>query len=112
MSFASRAQRAYEALCFREGMRLTYDDLAARFAQAGGAAVTGVTVGRWLRGEREPTLTEIERLARVLGVPAGQLAFDTVVLADAPAARAPVVNPTPARVPPPAARRGRKGRSG
>lgn len=102
--FPERAMAAYAALCDREGRELGFSELAERYGRAAGVPPpAGVTLWRWMKGEREPGLREIEALALVLGVPPGRLAFgDYVAPYDAMRA-APVLS-----VKPVSAKRGRK----
>lgn len=103
-SFSERVMAAYVALCEREGREISFVELAQRFGRAAGVPPPAPsTLWRWMKGEREPALREIEALALVLGVPPGRLAFgDYVAPYDAMRA-APVLS-----VKPVSPKRGRK----
>jgi transcriptional regulator with XRE-family HTH domain len=67
--FGQRVKQARMDLSAKLGRVVTQTEVAARLK------VTGTTVGRWESGEKEPSLTMIGRLAKVLGVSPALLAF-------------------------------------
>lgn len=71
--------------------------------------VTGVTVGRWERGEKEPNLDTVRRLADFLGVSPAHLAFGDVERATGVALPPPLEAPTEAEIAAAYARRERHG---
>lgn len=67
--FGERVRRARLELAARLGRVVTQVEVAERMG------VTGVTVGRWEAGAKQPDLETIERLANVLDVTPAWLAF-------------------------------------
>lgn len=69
LTFSQRVLQARFALQARRGRRVTQSDVAAA------VGVTPTTVARWERGEKEPPLDTIVKLAAALEVDPGALAF-------------------------------------
>lgn len=67
--FAKRVLQARLNAGARRGKTLTQTEVAEKLK------VTQATVGRWESGDAEPDLATIKRLAKVLGVDPGDLAF-------------------------------------
>jgi DNA-binding XRE family transcriptional regulator len=67
--FGGRVFQARHELAVRRGRAVTQVEIGKALG------VTGVTVGRWEAGEKEPDLETITRLAAFFGVHPGWLAF-------------------------------------